>query len=74
MFAYWQVLLPHSREIKIEGVRLSAAYMAIFERNGGLQASVAWLLSPCHRCRLKQRWLVLWTIKRMCLSFSSGFS
>jgi hypothetical protein len=49
-----QVLLPHSREIKIEGVRLSAAHMAIFERSDGLQASVTvtlGLLNPCCRCR-----------------------
>jgi len=31
------VLLPHSRDVKLEHVSLSAHYLAVFERSGGLQ-------------------------------------
>ncbi len=35
-------LLPHSNQIKIEGVRLSESHMAVFERSGGLQVGGPW--------------------------------
>ena len=32
-----RVLLPHSREIKLEGISLSADFAVVFKREGGLQ-------------------------------------
>lgn len=40
----YQVLIPHDDKVKIENIEVSAEYMAVFQRSGGLQQSIVYSL------------------------------
>lgn len=42
-----QVLLPHSRDVKLEHISLSSDFLAVFERSGGLQVRACFFKSCC---------------------------